>query len=161
MDSQRLTSLPLRSLTRDLTDVLKTVQTAMLKYFTLLSRMPHIQPGALRQPPVDGWPSVNTEKLQAMGKTNEAIEFLRHLPCLVHDPEYNSHGHPHISRETDSIYFCSGEAIDGWEEKDLLTPGHVIWWGRAWTRGGHYLLLDTIKGEKHLANSNCVTNTFC
>lgn len=77
-------SLPLRSQTKASADMLRMVQDAMLGFLTALSRMPHVQPDSLKLPPPEGGSGIDVDTLKARGKTDEAIDFLRHLPYLVH-----------------------------------------------------------------------------
>lgn len=62
--------------------VLDEVKTAMIEYYTLLSRMPHFPEDSLLLPPPEGWPDVDVETLRTLGRSDAAIEFVRHLPCL-------------------------------------------------------------------------------
>lgn len=64
------------------TQVLNDVKTAMMEYYTLLCRMPHFPPDSLLLPPPGGWPKVDVETLRTLGRSDAAIEFARHLPCL-------------------------------------------------------------------------------
>lgn len=54
----------------------------MLEYYTLLARMPHYASDGLELPPPGGWPDLDVEGLKALGRSDAAIEFVRHLPCL-------------------------------------------------------------------------------
>jgi len=119
----------------------------MLEFFTLLCTMPHIQPNALRQPPAGGWPNIDAEVLRARGKADEAIDFLRHLPCLVNDSAMGKNQRPDITPNSRSVPFCDGATWPAWWEELIETPCHVIWLAQAITRDGSYLLLDTVNGS--------------
>lgn len=111
---------------------------ALLDYFTVLVRMPHVEPDIVRVPPPEGWPGVDTSTLQARGKTEEAIDFIRHLPCLRTKSA--------LTISSQSVDFSNGETCAEWQEKLIPTPGYVIWFAEATTRDGRYLLLDTKHG---------------
>ena len=119
----------------------------MFDFFTLLCTLPHIEPNALRQPSASGWPNIDAETMRTRGKTKEAIEFLRHLPCLVHDSARGKRERPNITPDSEAISFCDGETWPAFYEDLLETPSHVVWLAEAITRDGTYLLLDTINGS--------------
>lgn len=129
--------------------ILEKTQKALLEYYTFLTTLPHINPDALQIPPPAGWPDVCAKTLRAQGRTEDAIEFLRHLPCLVHG---QGERHPELSFDTHSLYFCSGETVPSYVLDIIKTPGHVIWMANAPDRNGTYLLLDTLCGESTRCN---------
>lgn len=63
--------------------VLKEVRTALTEYYALLCAMPHMDWTCLHIPPSAGWSNVDTETLKATGRSEAAIDFLRHLPYLT------------------------------------------------------------------------------
>lgn len=65
--------------------ILENVKTAMMQYYTLLCTMPHMDPTCLHMPPSTGWSILDIEALS--GRSEAAINFLRHLPYLT--PCYN------------------------------------------------------------------------
>lgn len=124
--------------------ILKTTRDALLEYYTFLTTLPHINPNALQIPPPEGWPGVDAQTLREQARTEDAIEFLRHLPCLVHGQEES---HPELTYNTHSLYFCDGETVNSYVLEILKTPGHVVWMTNSPDRNGTYLLLDTLCGE--------------
>jgi hypothetical protein len=77
--------------TQELRGVLQRAKVAMMKYYTLLCRMPHVKPECLRVPPTGGWSGAHAEDLRMQGWSNEAAEFSRHLPFVapgLYDAEY-------------------------------------------------------------------------
>ena len=100
--------------------------------------------------PCDGRPlsrqDLDMKTLQVRGKSDNAIKFLCHLPCLVHDSGKYVALRPSITPDTCSIYFCLGETGAAWQEYLIQTPSHVVWLTDAITRDRHCLLLDTLCG---------------
>ena len=121
------TDLFLHSLTtrRARSEMLEAIHAAMLDFYVELSRMPHIQPDSVRQPPALGWDSLDADALRSRGKTEEAIDFVRHLPCP--GPKSN------ITPNTSSIDFSNGEMCHAWQEELIETPEYVIWIAEALT----------------------------
>lgn len=124
-------------------DLVGNIQRAMLDFFSVLCSMPHINPGALRIPPPEGWQNVGDTELRARGKTEDAINFIRHLPCLVHETGDEP---PWLTPQIQSLYFCQGKTTSITERDAVETPKHVVWIGDARNRDGSFLLLDTING---------------
>ena len=98
--------------------------------------MPHVGPGPVRLPPPDGWSDVDVETLKSRGKTDDAIELIRHLPCLAQKT--------FMTQNTVSVDYSRGETSPAWAEAFIQTPGHVIWIGAQDSRDGFFLLLDTL-----------------
>jgi hypothetical protein len=48
------------------------------------------------EPPEGGWPTITTDSLRGLGKTDEVIELLRHLPYIAvpSDETFRAHGAP-------------------------------------------------------------------
>ena len=110
-------------------------------YYRFLTRLPHINFNSLVFPPPSGWPGINESELRARGRTNEAINFLRHLPYfrntgLSHNIKKN------ITNNSLSIAYCDGELEPAYVHEQQPTPGHVIWLATQANKEGHYLLLD-------------------
>lgn len=112
---------------------------ALQDYYHILTQMPHVQPGIMQVPPPEGFPGVNAPALRALNKNEEAIDFIRHLPCLSTKSA--------LTISSQSIDFSSGGTCQEWQEKLISTPGYVIWFAEAITRDGRYLLLDTKHGR--------------
>jgi hypothetical protein len=58
-----------------------TCVAAISNYYNLLTAM-YLDPSLLAIPPAEGWPSINSHSLASLGKTDEVIELLRHLPYI-------------------------------------------------------------------------------
>lgn len=111
----------------------------MADYGAALCRMPHVEPDALHHPPHEGWDGIDVITLKARGKSDDAIEFVRHLPYLAHGT--------YMTMNTKSIDIGQGETWPVYAEDLLETPSYVIWIGQQDTRDGHFLLLDTLHGS--------------
>jgi hypothetical protein len=57
-------------------------------YYDFLAKM-FADPSFIVEPPQDGWPNITSEACQDLGKTDEVIELLRHLPYIVNKPNSN------------------------------------------------------------------------
>lgn len=110
----------------------------MANYGAALCQMPHVEPDALRHPPPEGWDDIDVITLKARGKSDDAIEFVRHLPYLAHGT--------YMTMNIKSIDISQGETWPAYAEAFIETPSYVIWIGQQDTRDGHFLLLDTLHG---------------
>jgi hypothetical protein len=54
---------------------------AVRDYYAFLAKM-YLNESDIIEPPEGGWPSVTTENFQGLGKSDEVIALLRHLPYL-------------------------------------------------------------------------------
>jgi hypothetical protein len=54
---------------------------AIREYYRFLTRM-YLKECYVDEPPEEGWPEINTETLSGLGKTDEVISLLRHLPYI-------------------------------------------------------------------------------
>lgn len=54
------------------------VIAAVTDYYEWLLRL-HLRPDNLRRPPPGGWPEISPERFKKMGKTDTAIDLLKHL----------------------------------------------------------------------------------
>ncbi len=57
---------------------------AVRDYYRFLVQM-YMPAAYIIEPPPEGWPSITKEKFRNMGKTDEVIELLRHLPYIRDD----------------------------------------------------------------------------
>lgn len=135
--------------------VLRQVQEAMASFYIVLCRLPHLDPGCLRLPPRDGWPSLNASALKDLGKSDKAIEFARHLPCIVGNmPRKPSGSNVMITPLSDAVAFNEGDVWEHFDDFTLQTPPHVIAIAKPVKRGQNYLFLNTEDGtvfEHHVA----------
>lgn len=108
-------------------------------------RLPYLNPDALVLAPKDsGWPNIDATELKARGKTDDAIELLRHLPYIEH-PSFR--GGWTIDLGSECIQYHRGACYN--DSPDLIKslPGHVIPVANPTDRDGYYLLLDTQTGK--------------
>jgi hypothetical protein len=59
--------------------------TAIRDYYEFLAKM-FIGRSYIIEPPQGGWPNITAESMQGMGKTEEVIRLLQHLPYIVNKP---------------------------------------------------------------------------
>lgn len=50
-------------------------------YLEFLTKM-YLDESYIIEPPTEGWPSISAEKMRGLGKTDEVIALLRHLPYI-------------------------------------------------------------------------------
>jgi hypothetical protein len=55
---------------------------AVRDYYGFLVKM-YLKDSAIIEPPKDGWPSITPDSLRGLGKTDEVISLLRHLPYIT------------------------------------------------------------------------------
>lgn len=55
---------------------------AVTDLYHFLIELPYIQPDQILYPPAGGWPNVTKELLEPMGKSDEVVELLAHLPYI-------------------------------------------------------------------------------
>lgn len=92
------------------------VIASVTDYYNFLITHLHFQPSELKTPPPTGWPQIDQNRLAFLGKTDEAINLVQHLPYLPHGKEEK-----HIYDHTVCVDYTH-EAID---EKQK-TPELVI-----------------------------------
>lgn len=56
---------------------------AITRYYKFLIDM-YMDSDVVEYPPETGWPEITPATMQAIGKTDEVIELLRHLPYIRH-----------------------------------------------------------------------------
>lgn len=127
------------------------VIAAVRDYFQFITKL-YLPESAILEPPPDGWPTITTEKMRSLGKTDEVIELLRHLSYIRNTAwdiqgapwcrfmEWQSYDDSKLSKEAiEGIKICTeGTAYEN-------VPAHVIGLtsaGRDWW----LLLLDTHLG---------------
>lgn len=60
------------------------------EYYAFLGRL-HILESAIKHPPPGGWPNITAESCSGVGKTDFAVDVLRHLPFIAEDGRQNFH----------------------------------------------------------------------
>jgi hypothetical protein len=129
---------------------------AFRDYYTFLTKM-YLKDSILLEPPEGGWPLITTENLQELGKSEEVVSLLRHLPyiqrqytgddshaapnCYFADWQFNSRALIEGGMSADEIKVCSESLYEH-------IPPQVI----GLTFGGRInpvFLLDTALGIVH------------
>jgi hypothetical protein len=59
----------------------KTI-VGLTDFYHFLSTLPYIEPSAVLTPPPTGWPNITRENLSELGKNDEVINLLKHLPYI-------------------------------------------------------------------------------
>ncbi|KAI1390260.1 uncharacterized protein F4822DRAFT_401363 [Hypoxylon trugodes] len=125
-------------------------------FYQFLTKL-YLPESAIVEPPPEGWPTITKEKFSPLGKSDEVIELLRHLPYIREPPDdkYRLYGGPFIhlqdwrsGRENQALLEGDGEGLkvitEGWQAFET-TPPDVI----GLTSGGRdyaAFLLDTHLG---------------
>ncbi|KAF2448472.1 hypothetical protein P171DRAFT_213397 [Karstenula rhodostoma CBS 690.94] len=135
----------------------KELAEMVLDFYSFLATL-HYDPSDLKIPPPVGWPVECLPKGVMRRKSPRTVELMRHLPyfeqaeksthvhykCMLYDYT-DATEHDHV-RERDKNYFESVgelESIDG----DKLDPADMLILAWGYESGGHYLLLDALRGE--------------
>jgi hypothetical protein len=61
---------------------------AIRDYYDFLTKL-FADPSFILEPPQDGWPNITPEACQDLGKTDQVVELLRHLPYIASRPYSN------------------------------------------------------------------------
>ncbi|KAK4244021.1 hypothetical protein C7999DRAFT_44271 [Corynascus novoguineensis] len=132
----------------------KATVAAVRDYYRFLTRM-YLKESYVAEPPEGGWPEISFENLGSLGKTNEAILLLRHLP-YISSPDESALGAANclfmdwrwIARSL-ALGECSAEdalyLTEGYSGLPKSMSPHVV----GLTRGSYYnpsFLLDTKLG---------------
>ncbi|KAK8137613.1 hypothetical protein PG984_003106 [Apiospora sp. TS-2023a] len=127
--------------------------SAVREFYTFLSKM-YIDESDILEPPEGGWPHM--ENLRCMGKTDEVIELLRHLPYLRNKQPEAEDGTTPLT--PGSVWFRPNEdwgqdlrqASEPYEfvDEGVIPPSVVGLTYNRW-RDGKYFLLDTERGIVH------------
>ncbi|GAB1317775.1 Alpha beta hydrolase fold protein [Madurella fahalii] len=93
---------------------------AVIDYFEFLAKM-YIKESDILRPPEGGWPEITPDRFRDLGKTDEVILLLRHLPYLA-------------------------STADGWNADAGPSGCHFYWWLEdARSLGSHGLDVETMK----------------
>ncbi|KAG9850865.1 hypothetical protein KCU98_g7053, partial [Aureobasidium melanogenum] len=120
---------------------------AIRSYYKFLTTIPAIQASNILEPPTDGWPSLTTKSLAALGKDEVVIDLLRHLPYVGRTHS----GNENISYDTVVINYSDNRLRNNGSLDSLVPtttgklPAHVVSLTIG-ARYGSYLLLDTQQG---------------
>ncbi|KAL8788605.1 MAG: hypothetical protein Q9195_007200 [Heterodermia aff. obscurata] len=119
-------------------------------FYTFLTRLPYIPISAVVHPPTTGWLSIDDDVFAPLGKTQEVLHLLRHLPYLEGE-QWN------IAYDTKVIPYHGSRVESHMKNSDALEnsglkpfgcdniPAHVIplTCGESY---GSWLMCDTVKG---------------
>lgn len=105
--------------------------SAVRDFYQFLAKL-YLPPSSIIEPPEGGWPDVTQENLADLGKTDEVIDLLRHLPYIRDDGENDT---PQVAPGTCFVDWSrlatrqvAGEdillATEGDEWNDV--PSHVV-----------------------------------
>jgi len=131
--------------------------TAVRSFYQFLITLPALSPSAIKEPPPSGWPDINATSHRQLGKKDDVIDLLRHLPYIdghVDGCTQVAYGTSVIQYNSASVKWCfARDKIEGniapvgcGELPDyvaVLTEG---------TRYGSWLLLDTREGRSLCGN---------
>lgn len=116
------------------------------EYYRFLTRLPHISPSWLHFPPESGWSSIDEETLRQRGRSDRAIQLLKHLPYFQKPAESPdlplTHRAVRLSPDYMSIAYHSGQVWQKDLDEKCPTPGNVIWLTDMDHWDGTELLLD-------------------
>jgi hypothetical protein len=125
-------------------------------FYQFLSKLPWLESGDILYPPESGWPNITKENFAFLGKNEEVIALLRHLPYIRMDGKgqyvvaYNT-----FPCDYRRDYFQSPafeEGLTPWEMPETGGRFEFPSWVVPLTYGknhGDYLMLDTTDGEFH------------
>jgi hypothetical protein len=135
----------------------KAAIEAIQDFYDYLAVIGAIPESSIMTPPTSGWLGVDSVCLTVLGKTEEVVQLLKHLPYIKHPGD----GNGMISYETTPIQYNDVANIqwcfDGNRNGDGLLapvgagiiPPHVAVLTDG-SRYGSWLLLDTNEGKLHL-----------
>ncbi|KHO00989.1 uncharacterized protein MAM_01767 [Metarhizium album ARSEF 1941] len=141
----------------DITYSQEATVEAVRDYYTFLTRM-YLDDHLVKEPPEGGWPGITAESMRGLGKTDQVISLLRHLP-YIDSPGYD--GGPnalpnctfadwHRRAEEDAFLVGSADAACARSCSEgagicEAVPPHVV--GLTWDSEDRYpFLLDTKLG---------------
>lgn len=86
--------------------------SAIHGYYKFLTKL-YLNESDVLEPPVEGWPDITTSTMQGLGKTNQVVSLLRHLP-YIREP---SSGMQRIQPAAD-CYFANWQDIGRFLSQD-------------------------------------------
>jgi hypothetical protein len=129
---------------------------AVTDYYDFLTKM-YLHKSCVIKPPQDGWPTITTESMKDLGKTDEVISLLRHLPYICDmDERYRAEAIPScIFSDWQTAGYFLGLGQEGGEGLRIISenisfykdvPPHVIGLTRGEREDDDVFLLDTELG---------------
>lgn len=130
------------------------------EYYTFHGRL-HIPESDIKHPPAGGWPNITLENCSGFGKSDFAVDVLRHLPYIVEDDQrrmnsLNIHNIDYksyvldYSMVTRQCFGCVGRVKKDIKYGELMhdhVTKHKVVISEGYQSGGIVLLLDTSTGE--------------
>ncbi|KAL7913747.1 hypothetical protein GGI35DRAFT_475595 [Trichoderma velutinum] len=107
--------------------------SAVRGYYKFLTKM-YLNESDVIEPPAEGWPDITTSTMQGLGKTNEVVSLLRHLPYIREPRSDNdkiqSAGYSYFANWQDIGCLLSRDPSQGTSEIFLLDTelGIVLWY---------------------------------
>lgn len=130
----------------------EAVIATVTDFYQFLATLPYIEPADVLYPPPGGWPNINAENFAGLGKTEQVIALLKHLPYIRMDGNHEYM----VAPET----FPCDYRRDYFQSPAVFADGRGPWdvpvgfsfppWVVPLTYGknhGDYLMLDTTDGE--------------
>ncbi|KAI1859898.1 uncharacterized protein JN550_011817 [Neoarthrinium moseri] len=109
----------------------ETTIAAVHYYYQFLTK-PYLPPSSIIEPPEGSWPQITKESIGHLGKTDEVIELLRHLPYIRDDGENET---PEVAPGTRFVDWARF-ATRNWDREGVLLatdgdewehmPPHVV-----------------------------------
>jgi hypothetical protein len=133
--------------------------TGLTDFYSFLSTLPYVKPSAVLTPPTNGWPNITRENFSQLGKNDEVINLLKHLPYIdltghqymiapeTQPTDYRGEGFQHDVTKG-SIGKCTPLG-------DVEFPEWVINLTHG-SRDGTYVMLDTKDGRTQFLAGSCV-----
>jgi hypothetical protein len=135
-------------------------------FYEFLSKLPWLESGDILYPPESGWPNITKENFAFLGKNEEVIALLRHLPYIRMDGKgqyvvaYNTFPCDYRRDYFQSPAFEKG--LTPWEIPETGGRFEFPSWVVPLTYGknhGDYLMLDTTDGGFFVQSLWCFTGT--
>jgi hypothetical protein len=117
------------------------ITDALTAFYKQVVKHPHLDDAALKTPPISGWETVDSDALRELGKSEEVIELLRHLPYLEADGRYEK---LLVQYETVAIAYTQHPSTLMEEVNPL--PSNCVYLTEGVDREGYSLILDVEKG---------------
>ncbi|KAI0869833.1 hypothetical protein GGS24DRAFT_137694 [Hypoxylon argillaceum] len=113
------------------------------QFYRQIIRLPYLNDddGTLIIPPPEGWSSINT----TAGKTEIAVDLLRHLPYLRPNPT-NPFPAGHLLIYPGTVQICYLDSDSEYQEDLYPLPAHCVYLARRADYLGRDLILDTRSG---------------
>ncbi|KAJ0122123.1 hypothetical protein J7T55_002635 [Diaporthe amygdali] len=130
-----------------------TLVAPFYEYYDFLASL-HIPASAIKRPPAGGWPNITPDACAEFGKTDFAVDVLRHLPYIEDDSRSNLHNIDYKCNVLDYSTATAedftgdnlkmGEITHGFDEP---VSKHKVVIAEGYESGGIDLLLDTMTGD--------------